>query len=386
MRKLIPKHCLIMVMTKNTRQSIENAQNSFLRHEILDLDTIREDLVGGRRIDIASTLISELKRRIATKLSLGERVVVITPFLQHADDRTQLAQIGIDHGAPIFYLLDDLPAGPPRDMLKGDRIADVVDPQKHQMDIVPHEYSLNDIQSKWQGITVVGDVHGMYQPYQAAISWAQSRNHFIVFLGDSIDYGPDSLDVMNDIYRIVMRGEAEIILGNHERKILRWLNSPSGNEMRLSEGNRVTTDAIKSLGVSQRNKTVGRLRAMVGRSRTLLHWGNLVFSHAAVHPEYWTGQASAHDIDAAALVGFYEPTTQSRKPKPRFEWTDSVPDGNLVFVGHNIRSREHPVTTENKKGGKVFFIDTGSGKGGALTTADLRFVNNTWSVSNFNMF
>lgn len=386
MRKHLPKHCLVIVMTKNPQESVLRMHQTFLNHEILDLDGIRLDLIGDRRTEIQFVLLSELKRRAATKLSLGERVVIVLPFIQHAEDRRTFAQIGVDHGAPVFYLLDDLPLNPPRDVLKGDRIADVIDPKKHVMELVSSNHKLNDIVAGWQGITVVGDIHGMYQPFQAAVSWARSRNHFLIFLGDCIDYGPDSLEVMNEIYRSVMRGEAELILGNHERKILRWLNSPSVDEIRLSDGNRATTEALKSLGVQQRNKAVGRFRALVGRSRSLIHWDRLVFSHAAVHPEYWSGKASQTENDMAALVGFYEPAIHNRKPKPRFEWIDAVPKDHLVFVGHNIRSRSHPVTIENNNGGKVFFIDTGSGKGGSLTTADLKHQDGRWNVTNFNMF
>ena len=55
-----------------------------------------------------------------------------------------------------------------------------------------------------------------------------------------------------------------------------------------------------------------------------------------------------------------------------YRWVDDVPEGRIVIVGHDIRAKE-PRAVVGAKGGKTVFLDTGCGKGGTLSTADLRF-------------
>ena len=53
------------------------------------------------------------------------------------------------------------------------------------------------------------------------------------------------------------------------------------------------------------------------------------------------------------------------------------------MVGHDIRRVEKPYEVSGKQGGKAYFMDTGSGKGGRLTSADIIFEGETLSVKNF---
>lgn len=243
------------------------------------------------------------------------------------------------------------------------------------------------LKKSYAGITVVADVHGMHQSLISAIDWAKSRNHFIWFLGDMIDYGPGSLDVVEEVYRLVMKGEAGINIGNHERKIMRWIEQQEydnrGTPIHLNDGNKVTTNAITKLDEMSRWRWCGKFQALVSMAKYYQTIGDFVFSHAAISPNVWNNENDFKDIERTALFG---QTLQKDNGEwiRLYDWCEEVPQGKTVFVGHDTRSMISPVVVDNSNGGKIIFLDTGAGKGGYLTTADLRFTNNGMKIENFN--
>ncbi len=82
---------------------------------------------------------------------------------------------------------------------------------------------------------IIGDVHGCLDAlrrlcdalgYDAAFHHPDGRR--LVFLGDLIDRGPDSLGVLSLVSRLVSRGRALLTLGNHDDALLRWLCGETG--------------------------------------------------------------------------------------------------------------------------------------------------------------
>jgi hypothetical protein len=274
-------------------------------------------------------------------------------------------------------------------VMRGDGLAEVIDWRSHTPRPVPRRKpDLPRLRETFSGITVIADVHGMYHSLLSALSWARMRNHYSVFLGDLISYGPESLEVADEVYRIVMRGEGELIMGNHERKIARWANQmeQGRGSVRLSDGNRVTTTALNTLGPYARRRWLGRFRALVSQTGNLRQFDHVVLAHAAVHPGYWDGRASSRDIETMSLFGEFEQGSDAVRPARRYTWTEAVPRDMTVIVGHDIRSTMMPHSEVNERGGKTVFLDTGSGKGGQLSSADLRFHEDGLKVGNFNRY
>ena len=52
-------------------------------------------------------------------------------------------------------------------------------------------------------------------------------------------------------------------------------------------------------------------------------------------------------------------------------------------MGHDIRNMERPLIVKGSLGGEAVFMDTGSSKGGKLTTGDLIIKENDLIVQNF---
>jgi protein phosphatase len=200
-----------------------------------------------------------------------------------------------------------------------------------------------------------------------------------VFLGDVLDYGPDSLDCVSIVHDIVSRGKGIMVLGNHERKIERWFDQVKQGEVRLklSHGNEATTKLVEALGESDRRKFECKFRALLNLSRN--HWviSNFLFTHGAAEPEMFS--STAHRLtgrmETMALFGEVDNTVKSQKgdgyPNRVYTWCERVPEGKTVVVGHDIRSTGAPVQVHNTQGGHAVFLDTGCGKGGHLTTAHI---------------
>ena len=72
-------------------------------------------------------------------------------------------------------------------------------------------------------IDIIGDVHGEYDALQDLLKHLGYDNEGVhptgrrlVFVGDLVDRGPNSPQVVEDVMRFVENGNAQCILGNHE--------------------------------------------------------------------------------------------------------------------------------------------------------------------------
>lgn len=388
--KKIPLNSLVFLIDVASEQVADR----FASHEFVSLETVSRVFVGEEeRPDLRSMFMMELERLIETKLALGQRVVVDVPDMRR-DHRVSLARMAMNRGHNTFYLVDDLSIR--RDLLRGDRIAEVVDLNQSQAEVVqplPDNDFFTQVQARgYDGVTVVADIHGMMNPLRNAISWARSRNHFLLFLGDLLDYGIDTLEVIEEVYQLVIRGEAEALMGNHERKIFRYLNQVQKNgssHIRLSEGNKVTVGRIDSLSRFDYERWVSRFRALVNMMRNHRVSHNFIFAHGAVLPEMWsmTGNRLHGEFEEVTLFGEVDDSVKRSDGFPNrvYNWVDLLKPNQVAIVGHDIRSDFKPFEQLNKDGGKAIFLDTGCGKGGHLSTLDIRFSGTSARVENFNV-
>lgn len=395
MIKTVPLHSLVITIGPSAHGRDILISRFFPDYEVISARKIIRELVGDHeRPDLNAMVFAEVRRRTHVKLELGERVVIDAANLRK-EDRIGLAKLGNDAGIPVFYLICDPAGSSPREMGKfisaeasmltgDDGIAEVIDGRIDQPDpISKNKPNLAALRRRWSGVTVVGDIHGMLGGLRSVVSWAKSRNHYLIFLGDVIDYGPDTLEVSDEIHRIVMHGEGELILGNHERKIFRWIGEHT--DQRISEGNLTTINALAKKDSAFVKKWQTRFKGLFHRANIYRQIGNMLFIHAAVDPRYWNGSHSIRDIESMALFGEFVPTVEGKRPDKTYSWVNKIPTDVTVMVGHDIRSMNSPLYDENEHGGVVVFMDTGSGKGGRLSSADLKFVDDGFRIENFNL-
>lgn len=73
---------------------------------------------------------------------------------------------------------------------------------------------------------VVGDIHGQFYMLEKLLTKWNPDVHQLVFIGDYIDRGENSLDVLRLVYQLVREYGAVAIGGNHESMFLQWLDHP----------------------------------------------------------------------------------------------------------------------------------------------------------------
>lgn len=321
------------------------------------MQTIERDLVGVIRPDLSPIIFDELRHRVNLKLRIGERVVICGRFTD--DAKHQLSNIATNLG---LCVIDD----------------DVERPAVRPP-------SLRNVASEWNGITVIGDVHGNLEALKAAILWARARHNFMWFLGDIIDYGAATLETMTTVYHAVMAGTAGMVLGNHERKIARWLDQRENGKINvhLSDGNKVTTQALAQLSKEKQRQWVGQFRSLLAHTSLLCTTHDITLIHGAIHPTFWSSDPDHDAIEQYALYG--ESEHKGKKYRRTYHWVDHVPMDQTVVVGHDMK-HDYPLVKTGAKGGQTIFLDTGCGKGGRLSSADLRFYDKGLKLECFKRY
>ena len=199
---------------------------------------------------------------------------------------------------------------------------------------------------------IVGDVHGCAAELDALLDRvAFSTGDRLVFVGDLIARGPDSLGVLD----IARQTGAVIVRGNHEEKLLRWRSKKQSH----------------AKGLGKRPDPLGRVHAKVVRSMRPVDWPMLAASPLSFdRPEH-----GARVVHAGVLPGvpFDDQKRQAmmriRSVGARGEWLEkggrvlwgALYDGppHIVF-GHN--AMPEPQLHEWATG-----IDTACVYGGRLT-------------------
>lgn len=75
-------------------------------------------------------------------------------------------------------------------------------------------------------VFAIGDIHGSYDLLEKLLPYWNPEEEQLVFLGDYIDRGPDSLRVLQKVMELSREYDAVTLSGNHEQIFLNWLEKP----------------------------------------------------------------------------------------------------------------------------------------------------------------
>lgn len=215
-----------------------------------------------------------------------------------------------------------------------------------------------------RALRIVGDVHGDARAFAHAVA----TDHFIIQLGDLVDYGPDSAGVLRAMFAVMDAGRGLFLLGNHDHKLARAI---AGHNVQLTADQRGTLaqldDGLRARALAEISRAPAWLRA---GQNMFLHGG---FHTAMLHNRPPDGLARADGILARALYGQGTGRIQADGyPERSLAWVDRIPSGLTVYCGHDRRSTDgRPARFTNKEGGTAVFLDTGASKGGHLSWIDL---------------
>ena len=163
-------------------------------------------------------------------------------------------------------------------------------------------------------IDIIGDVHGEIGALRALLgrlgydgNGGHPDGRRVVFVGDLVDRGPDSPSVLRLVRRLVARGVAQCILGNHELNLMRG-SRRHGNlwfwgeteTLRKGEGG-AWPQALFTSGPERREAL-----AFLGSLPLALEREDVAVVHAVWQPASIERLRATRANDAAAAVGEFE--------------------------------------------------------------------------------
>lgn len=210
---------------------------------------------------------------------------------------------------------------------------------------------------------IIGDVHGCYDELVMLIEdlgyvntdglYKHPAGRRLVWVGDLVDRGPKTPEVLRLVMNHVNAGLAFCVPGNHDAKLLKWLN---GRDVTIAHGLQESIDQLHQETPEFRNDIKKFLDGLV--SHYVFDGGNLVVAHAGLREEM-------HGRGSGAVREFcmYGETTGEIDEfglPVRYNWAAEYKGKAMVVYGHT------PVP-EPQWLNKTIDIDTGCVFGGRLT-------------------
>ncbi|TYO98942.1 serine/threonine protein phosphatase 1 [Geothermobacter ehrlichii] len=213
-----------------------------------------------------------------------------------------------------------------------------------------------DVGLRFQGgrLLAVGDIHGCHELLLRLLAEVRPRpDDRLIFLGDYIDRGRDSRQVIETLLELRKRLPATVFLrGNHEQMLLDYLD---GHErlLFLANGGATTLASYRHRGVPQ----IPQSHRDFFRALPCLHReAGFIFVHAGLRPGIPVAEQREEDLLWI-----------------RQEFIASDEDfGATVVFGHT------PQTAPLLRTGRIG-LDTGAVYGGLLSCCDV-LSGRTWSV------
>jgi protein phosphatase len=210
---------------------------------------------------------------------------------------------------------------------------------------------------------LIGDVHGCYDELTALLqnlgyelSDAGAKHpagRKAVFLGDLVDRGPKTPEVLELVMKMVESGDALAVPGNHDIKLMRALQ---GKNVKVSHG---LAESLEQLGVRPpefRERVTKFIDSLV--SHYVLDDGKLVVAHAGMKQEM-QGRGSGR-VREFALFGETTGETDELGLPVRYNWAADYRGRALVVYGHTPNGDPEWLNG-------TLCIDTGCVFGGHLT-------------------
>ncbi|MBX3275885.1 MAG: AAA family ATPase [Sandaracinaceae bacterium] len=207
---------------------------------------------------------------------------------------------------------------------------------------------------------LVGDVHGCLDELEALLAalgytpeGAHPDGRRLILLGDVVDRGPKIAGVLRLVMRAVRAHGALCVIGNHEAKVLRWLDGGTPGKGR---GLAATIAELEREPEGFRREVQGFLRALP--DHLVLDGGALVAAHAGLI-ERLHGRTGKR-VRAFCLYGDTTGETDAEGFPIRRDWAAGYAGSAAVVYGHT------PVPAAEWRNGTIC-LDTGCVFGGRLT-------------------
>ena len=218
---------------------------------------------------------------------------------------------------------------------------------------------------------IIGDIHGCAEELETllrtlgyGVAWAEREGERlpsvtapegrkVVFVGDLVDRGPRTPDVLRIAMHMVDTGTAYAVMGNHDRKLMRWLD---GRNVQITHGLQQSIDQLSTESADFKQRAKVFLDAM--RSHYWLDNGKLAVAHAGLKEEM-IGRGSGA-VREFALFGDTTGEMDEFGLPVRRDWAAEYRGKTSIIYGH-------VATSEAQWVNNTICVDTGCVYGGRLT-------------------
>lgn len=391
----LPEIALILLVGPSSSGKSTFARKHFLGTEVISSDYCRA-LVSDDENDLSATSDAfEVLNFLAAKRLKRGKLTVIDALNLHKEDRDKLVRLAKDNYAlaaaivletPIKQLFERHEGRTDRnfgrqvlekhyDMYRrtlksikreGFGYTYVVNPEE-ELQIV-RQPLWNNRKEETGPFDIIGDVHGCFDELQAllaklgyeitAVTEGRFQVHHpvgrkAIFLGDLTDRGPKSPEVLRLVMDMVHSGTALCIRGNHDDKLLRYLQ---GKNVSLEHGLEKTVQQLTATSDDFKAEVRDFLDGLI--AHYVLDEGKLVVAHAGL-PEQMHGRASSA-VRAFCLYGETTGEVDEFGLPVRHDWAKGYRGKATVVYGHTpVPGIDWLNNTLN--------VDTGCVFGGRLT-------------------
>jgi len=230
----------------------------------------------------------------------------------------------------------------------------------------------NNLKHEKGAFDIIGDVHGCFVELKELLvklgykitKHRDKTNNFgytvtnrigrkAIFVGDLVDRGPASNEVLRLVMSMVKNGQAFSVNGNHDDKLKRKLD---GRDVKIAHGLAETLEQLANEPKAFIEEVKKFLRKRI--SHYVFDDGKLVVAHAGL-PEAFHGRASS-TVRSFAMYGETTGETDEFGMPVRYLWAKDYEGKAMVVYGHTA-------VTEAVWLNNTIDVDTGCVFGGKLT-------------------
>jgi serine/threonine protein phosphatase 1 len=197
-------------------------------------------------------------------------------------------------------------------------------------------------------IAIIGDVHGNARALAGALHWLESWDGLVILVGDYVNRGPESHDVLEQLLSAdeVFGRRLILLRGNHEQVLIDFLAGENPKRLLAHGGLTTINSYTKARGerasiASFRDAFPASHRRLLAGTVTHYETDGLLVSHAGYNP----AAPNSRSLDDMALGRHHLMFSAGAQP-PR----------PLVVCGHYVQRGMQPYASES-----LLCLDTGSG-------------------------
>ena len=389
----IPELSLVVLVGATSSGKSSFAHKHFLPTEVISSDACRAMVSDDENaLDVNQPAFAVTGAIASARLGL-RRLAVIDATNVQKEARRPLVELARDNDVLAVAIVFDLPEGvlqqrsrerPDRNLgphvvhnqisqlhrsvrdlqREGFRYVHVLRSQEEVDAAVVQRQRLWTDRHDWHGpFDVIGDVHGCHEELVALLGrlgyepadggYRHPEGRKVIFLGDLVDRGPSTPEVLRTVMVMTRSGSALCVPGNHDIKLMRAIQ---GRKVTVSHGLAESLAQLEAEPLEFRREVASFIDSLV--SHFVLDHGRLVVAHAGM-AERLQGRASRRVRDFA-LYGETTGETDEFGLPVRYNWAADYRGAAMVVYGHT------PVPTAEWLNNTIC-IDTGCVFGGRLT-------------------